>query len=212
MKPFAALLCLAAMTLIPGCATVRQSAAPSAPRDWPALFAEYGSKPGAASSVDRTKLETIFSENAAECANAASMTIGNAHSTAEQFSGAADAAGFLRAGECIPALEAGLRGNDSWFRRFACANAIDSIDAPSSGQAVLSALDGETNGMVAMALAMYLARHPSDAAQKLLVRKEAEFAAKTDDAALVARVFIEDALEAGMKPPEPMSADAKREK
>ena len=92
--------------------------------------------------MDRTKLESIFSENAAECAGAVSMTIGNAHSTAVQFSGAADAAGFLKADKCLPALEAGLRGNDSWFRRFACANAIDSIDAPSSGRAVLSALDG----------------------------------------------------------------------
>jgi hypothetical protein len=48
-----------------------------------------------------------------------------------------------------------------------------------------------------MALAMYLQRHPSAEAQKILERKSGEFAARMDDDALIAQLFIEDALAAG---------------
>ena len=159
---------LAAAILLVGCATAPTKSGGAdlrAPLDWPALFASYGSKPGENGGADRAKIESVFTSNNAACAGSAAETIESDTSTREQFSGAADAAGYLKSTSCLPALEAGLRNSD-WFKRFACANAIDSIDSPSSGDAVIAALDAESHGMVAMALAMYLARHPSDEAQK----------------------------------------------
>jgi hypothetical protein len=190
---------LAVTVLLAGCASFQpksDSAEKQNRIDWAAVFATYGSRPGENGSEDRAKLESLFAANPGNCAQAAVKTLENPASTREQFSGAADAAGWLRADSCQPALEAGLRNTD-WFRRFACANALDTIDSSSSEKAVLAALDKETHGMVAMALAMYLQRHPSAEAQKILERKSGEFAARMDDDALIAQLFIEDALAAG---------------
>ena len=71
---------------------------------------------------------------------------------------------------------------------------IDSIDKVSSQDSVISALDTETNGLVAMLCAMYLTRHPLTNSRALLERKHLEFSATTDESSIIACIFLEDAI------------------
>lgn len=192
MKHLLALVAFTATLSLAGCVTDRGQSQ----LDWDALFAEYGSGPEKSSAERRAEIESIFSFETEKTARKANAALRDRKTDRETFAGAADAAGYLKAKACLAELENQLRSSEDWYRRFACANAIDSIDESSSAQTVISALYPEQNGMVAMALAMYLTRHPAPGTESLLELKCREFEKKGDDSSVIATLFLEDALAA----------------
>ena len=175
-------------------AAIAVPASSAAQPDWDALFSAFAKKETGTPSPQKEQAAAFFSANREATAEAVTKAISTTGYPRETFSGACDAAGYIKAAECLPDIEAKLLAEDDWFLRYACANAIDSIDAASSQNSVLSALDTETNGLVAMLCAMYLSRHPVANSRELLDRKHLEFSAKTDDSSVIACIFLEDAI------------------
>jgi len=175
-------------------AAIATPASSSAQTDWDPLFSAFAEKETGTISPQKEQAAAFFSANREATAEAVTKAISTTGYPRETFSGACDAAGYIKAEECLPDIEAKLLAEDDWFLRYACANAIDSIDAASSQISVISALDTETNGLVAMLCAMYLTRHPVANSRELLDRKHLEFSAKTDDSSVIACIFLEDAI------------------
>ena len=213
MKSIAGLIVIIAVAgTVSGCATTgsamqktgtaadisQATATPSSPvavkPDWDALFTAFAGKETEVPSPQKKQAASFFSANKIATAEAVTRAISTPGYTREIFSGACDAAGYIKAAECLPAIEARLRAESDWFLRYACANAIDSIDAASSQISVISALDTETNGLVAMLCAMYLTRHPVANSRELLDRKHLEFSSKADESSIIACIFLEDAI------------------
>lgn len=215
---FSASLALCALS---GCASLAATR-PTSP-DWAELFASYGAGRGAfeiagegetakadgteeSERARRKATQDLFASNAPETARMIERAMLSRDSPREELAGAADAAvylaegGFLTAScadetaRCLAAIESRLLRETDWFIRFACANAIDSIDSPTSEGTVVRALEAETGGMPAMMLASYLARRPAAGTEALLSRKYREFSAKGDGESRVACAFIDEAI------------------
>ena len=194
---------IAMITTVSGCATTGPAAKSgpivaaepvAAEPDWDALFTTFAGKDTETPSPQKERVAALFSANKQTTADAVIQAITTSGYPRAAFGGACDAAGYIKATECLPALESRLIAESDWFLRYACANAIDSIDEESSKKAVISALDTETNALVAMLCAMYLSRHPVPDSRDLLERKQLEFSAHTDESSVIACLFLEDAI------------------
>jgi len=200
MKKAIRLIAIAVVTAtLSGCATTARTTTAertntAAQTDWDALFSAFAEKDTEPPSPKKQQAAAFFSAHREATAEAVTKAITKTGYPREAFSGACDAAGYIKAAKCLPAIEAKLLAETDWFLRYACANAIDSIDAASSQNSVIAALDTEKNGLVAMLCAMYLTRHPVANSRDLLDRKHIEFSAKTDESSVIACIFLEDAI------------------
>jgi hypothetical protein len=191
-----AILAVAALLLAASCASAPKALPEPTSADWDAIFARYAERPTDENADSRANVEAFFQSRRDKTIAEARRALREARSPQKTVSGAADAAGYLRAEACLPELEARMLADPAWFIRFACANALDSVDSPESAQAAINALSAETDGTVAMALAMYLSRHPTPGARDALERARARFSPNADERSLLATVFLEDALAA----------------
>jgi hypothetical protein len=85
--------------------------------------------------------------------------------------GAIGAAEYLKALECLPAIEAALPKEIDWYIRCALAEALDAIDQESSKTLVVAQLEKEKDLYVATNLARYLSRHPVPGTKEMLTKK-----------------------------------------
>jgi hypothetical protein len=174
-------------------------AAAIAEKDYTKIFTAYGAFDDDKDKTVNAAIEEFFTANRDATIAEVQLCLNGSKYSGKPKYGAIGAAEYLKALECLPAIEAAIPKETDWYIRCALAEALGAIDQETSKTLVVAQLEKEKDIYVAATLAKYLSRHPVPGTKEMLTKKLDYFNKmrfSKDASAFLAEIELKGALAA----------------